>query len=180
MPRSISIAMTTALCLQLATAAAAPLNSPEALVRAIYANHQPWNNREIDIDSPVALSNYFDDELTDLFAQMWARQARSHDVCGLDGDPFLDAQDYDEDLKPELRIRTLSTRTPVVVEATFRLFNNSTERRTLRYYLRKTGHGWKVTDIIYSGQPDHSLKQILIDSKKECPDVPGGDQPARR
>src|ERR1044071_8672469 len=102
MNRALVIALLTVFM----SSAVAAEDGPEELIRALYKAHRPWEHKELNIRSRAVLLKYFSPQLTKLFlknAQV-ERDCPKGDLCGLEFDPILGAQDYDEHLNFELRI----------------------------------------------------------------------------
>jgi hypothetical protein len=88
------------------SAAVAAGDGPEEVIRALYKAHQPWDHKELNLGNRAVLSKYFSPELTKLFlknAQV-ERDCLKGDLCGLNFDPILGAQDFDDHLNFNLRI----------------------------------------------------------------------------
>ena len=102
--------MTRAIVLALLTVAAssavAATGGPEEVIRAPYKAHRPWEHKELNLSNRAGLSKYFSPDLTKLFlknAQV-ERDCPEGDLCGIEFDPILGSQDFDDDLRPNLRI----------------------------------------------------------------------------
>jgi len=99
-------ALVLALLTVVASSAVAAGGRPEEVIRALYKAHRPWEHKELNLANRTVLSKYFSPELTKLFlrnAQL-ERDCPKGDLCGLDFDPILGSQDFDDDLKFNLRI----------------------------------------------------------------------------
>jgi hypothetical protein len=66
-----------------------------AFVKAIYAPYRGKNTKGLAIDTDAQLRRYFEPSLVDLISKDRKDAARHHDVPTLDGDPFIDAQDWE-------------------------------------------------------------------------------------
>ena len=87
-------------------------DGPEGVIRALYKAHRPWEHKELNLGNRAVLSKYFSPELTKLFlknAQL-ELDCPKGDLCGLDFDPILGAQDFDERLNFHLHITEGSRR----------------------------------------------------------------------
>ena len=125
--------MTKALVLALptvvASSAVAAEDGPEEVIRAVYKVHRPWEHKELNLSNRAVLSKYFSPELTKLFlknAQL-ERDCPEGDLCGIEFDPILGSQDFDDDLRSNLRI-TQGTPSAGRFEAYFKLFNELQEK----------------------------------------------------
>ena len=102
--------MTKAIVLALltitASSAVAAGDDPEEVIRALYKVHRPWEHKELNLSNRAVLSKYFSPELTKLFltnAQL-EQDCPEGDLCGIEFDPILGSQDFDDDLRFNLRI----------------------------------------------------------------------------
>src|SRR5262245_14778792 len=66
-----------------------------AFVSAIYKSYTTGNQNGVRIDSGRKLRRYFEPVLAEAMNKDHENAAKHHDVGELDGDPFIDAQDYD-------------------------------------------------------------------------------------
>ena len=125
--------MTRAIVLALLTVAAssavAATDGPEEVIRALYKVYRPWEHKELNLSNRAGLSKYFSPDLTKLFlknAQV-ERDCPEGDLCGIEFDPILGSQDFDDDLRSNLRI-TQGTPSAGRFEAHFKLFNELQEK----------------------------------------------------
>ena len=134
---------------------------PTGVIRALYAADQPWNNKNINLYNPTVLSRYFTGGMTRLFLKLGDINAHCPDgyVCGLDFDPILAAQDYDDHPDLGLRIEESSQRELHTYAVHFTLVKNTGET-TLLYKLVHTKDGWRIADIIYPREKT-SLTEII-------------------
>ena len=77
------------------TPAVAAEASATAFVTRIYDAYKGENSKGILIDTDAAIRRYFEPSLAALISKDQKDAARRHDVPALDGDPFVDAQDWD-------------------------------------------------------------------------------------
>ena len=118
---------------------------PETLLRALYASHQPWANKDVLNDGHM--SDFFDARLVRLIDADRNCKAPDWGVGNLDFDPILSAQDYGDNGIAGLQIKHLGAEK---YEVSFLLFPGvSKERTRLTYSLAKTSRGWRITDIQY-------------------------------
>src|SRR5712691_3309546 len=95
-----------ALLTVIASSAVAAADGPEEVISALYKAHRPWEHKELNLRNSAILSKYFSPELTKLFlknAQV-ERDCPKGDLCGIDFDPILGSQDFDDHLNFKLRI----------------------------------------------------------------------------
>ncbi len=109
------------------------------------------------------LSKYFSPELTKLFlknAQL-ERDCPKGDLCGLDFDPILGAQDFADHLNFKLRITEATPPQTGRFEARFKLFNDDKPEQIVVFQLVQLKNGWRIDDIIYPDADNASLKAVL-------------------
>ena len=159
--------MTRAIVLALLTVAAscavAAEDDPEEVIRALYKAHRPWEHKEVDLANRVVLSKYFSPELTKLFlknAQL-ERDCPEGDLCGIEFDPILGSQDFDDDLRFDLRITQATPAQAGRFEAHFKLFNEEKAEQVVVFQLVQLKNGWRIDDIIYPRLDNTSLKALL-------------------
>jgi hypothetical protein len=159
--------MTRAIVLALLTVAAssalAAEEGPEEVIRALYKAHRPWEHKEVDLANRAVLSKYFSPELTKLFlknAQI-ERDCPEGDLCGIEFDPILGSQDFDDDLKFNLRITQATPAQAGRFEAHFKLFNEEKAEQVVVFQLIQLKNGWRIDDIIYPRLDNTSLKALL-------------------
>ena len=166
-PSAPFIAMTRALVLGLltvvASSAVAAGDRPEEVIRALYKAHRPWEHKELNLASRPVLSKYFSRELTKLFlknAQL-ERDCPEGDLCGIEFDPILGSQDFDDHLKFKLRITQATPPEAGRFEVHFKLFNNESSEEVVVFQLVSSKTGWLIDDIIYPHLNNTSLKALL-------------------
>jgi hypothetical protein len=159
--------MTKALVLALITVVAsstvAAEDGPEEVIRALYKAHRPWEHKELNLANRAVLSKYFSPDLTKLFlknAQL-ERDCPKGDLCGLEFDPILGAQDFDDDLKFNLRITQAKPPQAGRFEAHFKLFNQAKAEKVVVFQLVPSKKGWRIDDIIYPHYDNASLKAVI-------------------
>jgi hypothetical protein len=157
-------ALVLALLTVVASSAAAAEDGPEEVIRALYRAHRPWEHKGLDLRNRAVLLKYFSPELTKLFlknAQV-ERDCPKGDLCGLDFDPILGAQDYDDHLNFKLRITEATPPQTGRFEARFKLFNEGKpeQEQVLVFQLVQLKNGWRIDDIIYT-KDNAMLKAVL-------------------
>src|SRR6266498_4428677 len=157
-------AIVLALLTVVASSAVAAEDGPEEVIRALYKVHRPWEHKGLNLSNAAVLSKYFSPELTKLFlknAQL-ERDCPKGDLCGIDFDPILGAQDYDEHLNFKLRITEATPPQTGRFEARFKLFNEEKpeQEQVLVFQLVQLKNGWRIDDIIYT-KDNASLKAVL-------------------
>jgi hypothetical protein len=147
-----------------ASSAIAAGDGPEEVIRALYNAHRPWEHKSLNLHDRAVLSKYFSPELTKLFlknAQL-ERDCPKGDLCGLDFDPILDAQDFDDHLNFNLRITDAIPPQTGRFEARFKLFNEDKPEyeRVLVFQLVQLKNGLRIDDIVYPND-NTSLKAVI-------------------
>jgi hypothetical protein len=132
------------------------------LVRTLYKAHRPWEHKELNLGNRAVLSKYFSPELTKLFlknAQL-ERDCPEGELCGLDFDPILGAQDFDDHLNFQLHITEATPPQTGRFEARFKLFNEDKQEQVVVFQLVQLKNGWRIDDIIYPND-NASLKAVI-------------------
>ncbi len=130
--------------------------SPEDFLRGLYRIHVARVKKNVYwFDNKKELGKYFDKNLTSLFLKDEECKERTHEICNLDFDPLLDAQDFDEKYPFQIKIEKVHYKTSV----RYKVMITNVEPRTLVYDLKETPEGWRITDITFSS--GLSLKKIL-------------------
>ena len=146
-----------------ASSAVAAGDGPEEVIRALYKAHRPWEHKEVDLANRAVLSKYFSPELTKLFlknAQV-ERDCPEGDLCGIEFDPILGSQDFDDDLRFNLRITEGTPPQAGRFEAHFKLFNEEKAEQVIVFQLVQLKNEWRIDDIIYPRLDNTSLKALL-------------------
>jgi len=159
--------MTRAIVLALLTVAASSAvaagDGPEEVIRTLYKAHRPWEHKEINLGNRAVLSKYFSPELTKLFLKnaKIERDCPEGDLCGIEFDPILGSQDFDDDLRFNLRITQGTPAQAGRFEAHFKLFNEEKAEQVVIFQLVQLKNGWRIDDIIYPHLDNTSLKALL-------------------
>jgi hypothetical protein len=156
-------ALVLALLTVVASSAVAAGDRPEQVIRALYKAHRPWEHKELNLGNRAVLSKYFSPELTKLFlrnAQL-ERDCPEGDLCGIDFDPILGAQDFDDHLNFKLQITEATPPQTGRFEARFKLFNEDKAEEVVVFQLVQSKNGWRIDDIIYPDADNASLKAVL-------------------
>ena len=157
-------AVVFALLTVVASSAVAAADDPEEVIRALYKAHRPWEHKGLNLRNRAMLSKYFSPELTKLFlknAQV-ERDCPKGDLCGLEFDPILGAQDFDDHLNFKLRITPATPAQTGRFEVRFKLFNEEKpeQEQVLVFQLVQLKNGWRIDDIIYT-KDNASLKAVI-------------------
>ncbi len=128
--------------------------SATAFVTKIYDAYRGENSKGILIDTEAAIRRYFEPSLAALISKDRKDAARRHDVPTLDGDPFIDAQDWDisavdiavRDALPDKAVATVS-------------FKNIDHATTVVLDLTRIKSDWRIANITW--QREGGKKETL-------------------
>jgi Protein of unknown function (DUF3828) len=122
-----------------------------AFVTAIYAAYKGKDAKGIPLDGAAALRRYFVPSLAALIEKDEKAAARRHEVPNLDGDPFVDAQDWDiSDFNITMNAASEGKATATVK------FVNQGEAATVVLDLVTVNSDWRINDItwLHGGKPE--------------------------
>src|SRR6266700_5937442 len=137
-------ALVLALFTAVASTAVAAEDGPEEVIRALYKAHRPWEHKQLNLGNRAVLSKYFSPELTKLFlknAQL-ERDCPEGDLCGIEFDPILGSQDFDDPLNFKLRITEATPPQTGRFEARFKLSNEDKADKVVVFQLVQLKNGW--------------------------------------
>jgi len=167
-------ALVLALLTVVTSSAIATGYDPKEVIRALYKAHRPWEHKELNLGNRAVLSKYFSPDLTKLFLKNaeLERDCPKGDLCGLDFDPILGAQDFDDQLNFKLHITEAAPPQTGRFVARFRLFNEEKpeQEQVLVFQLVQLKNRWRIDDIIYT-KNNASLKAVLTALVKEAADL---------
>jgi hypothetical protein len=134
-----------------AAAARADAPSARAFVTAIYDLYKGKNAKGIALDNERTIRRYFEPSLAALIIKDQKDAARRKDVPALDGDPFVDAQDWDI---ADIAI-ALADIAPDKATATVK-FHNGDQPTTVVLALVNARGDWRISDITWQhdGKPE--------------------------
>ena len=136
------------------TPAVAAEASATAFVTRIYDAYKGENSKGILIDTDAAIRRYFEPSLAALISKDQKDAARRHDVPALDGDPFVDAQDWDISAV-DIAVREASPDKAVATVS----FKNIDHATTVVLDLTKTKGDWRIANIAW--QREGGRKETL-------------------
>jgi hypothetical protein len=149
----------SALTLALVPAGAALADpAAKAFLEKIYAAYKGKNSKGILLDSAAMLRRYFEPGLAALMIKDRKDAAKRGDIPELDGDPFINAQDWE--IGPvDIMVRDIA---PDKASATakFRKIRSINEETTVAYDLVKLTEGWRIADITWDGKD--TLRGLFI------------------
>jgi hypothetical protein len=116
--------------------------SAQNFLNGIYAAYKGKNSKGIALDNHAAYARYFTPELAKLIEDDAAAAAKAGDVSSLEGDPFIDAQDWQinsftiavKDTGPDKALGTVT-------------FKNLKENMAVELDLLKLKDGWRIDEI---------------------------------
>jgi len=115
-----------------------------AFVSSIYAAYKGKNAKGIRLDTEAKIRRYFEPTLAALMIKDQKDAARRHDAPNLDGDPFVDAQDWDIAAFDIAVTDTVNNAASAMVK-----FSNADTPSVVVLDLVKTGNDWRVSDITW-------------------------------
>jgi hypothetical protein len=127
-----------------AQTSSAQISSAQAFVSAIYAAYKGKNAKGIPLDKDADIRRYFEPSLAAAMIKDIKDAARKGDVPELDGDPFIDAQDWDIS---SFDIAVSDTGADTAT-ATVNLVNLG-KPDTIVLALVKLKDGWRIHDITW-------------------------------
>jgi Protein of unknown function (DUF3828) len=126
----------------MAITANAEIASPQAFVDGIYKHYLGKNSKGLALSSDAVIRRYFAPPLADAIIKDFAAAHKAGEVPLLNGDPFVDAQDW-EIANLKIAVKSTGTSTAVAT-ASFVMFM---EPRTVTLDLVNTPVGWRITEI---------------------------------
>jgi Protein of unknown function (DUF3828) len=127
----------------------------KAFLQKIYAAYQGKSSKGIRLDGDAVLRRYFEPALAALMIKDRKDAAKRGDVPGLDGDPFINAQDWE--IGPvDIVVRDIA---PDKASGTVK-FTNLKVPTTVIYDLVKLKDGWRIADITWDGKD--TLRGIYV------------------
>ncbi len=127
-----------------------------AFVSAIYNSYTTGSKEGVRIDSGRKLRRYFEPVLAAAMEKDQETAAKRHEVGELDGDPFVDAQDW-EIKHLDIAIKDTA---PGKVTATV-TFDNFDKHQTMVLELIAIQNDWRIYDITWPRQAEPDAPQTL-------------------
>src|SRR6202047_2047181 len=119
----------------------------KAFLEKIYAAYKGKNSKGVPLDSDAMLKRYFEPKLAALMIKDRKDAAKRGDVPELDGDPFINAQDWE--IGPvDIVVRDTA---PDKASATVK-FRNLNVETTVVYDLVRLKDGWRVAALAWDGK----------------------------
>jgi hypothetical protein len=113
-------------------------------VTAIYDAYKGKNAKGIRLDKEANIRRYFEPSLAALIIKDQKDAARRHEVPSLDGDPFVDAQDWDI-----AAVNVAVTETVNNTASATATFRNADTSATVVLDLVHINNDWRVSDITW-------------------------------
>ena len=127
--------------------------SAQAFLDSIYRPYLKKDFKGVDLGKPAAVRRYFVAPLAAAILRDRAAAAKRGEVPSLDGDPFLDAQDWDV-ANMNIVVNTVGASRATGTVA----FTNAGTAKTVTLDLVKTGAGWRISEI---KAPSGSLRELM-------------------
>ncbi len=135
------------------TAGAAAEQTPKAFLEKLYANYVGPHRNGLRYDSDKAMAGYLSPGVITLMDKMYAAARKADEVPALDGDPFVDAQEWD------IKGFDIAVDQAGDDKATGHVrFRNLGEDKSITLDLVRVKAGWRIDDIHYS---DGTLRKLL-------------------
>ena len=115
-----------------------------AFVTTIYAAYKGKDAKGIRLDTEANIRRYFVPSLAALMIKDQKDAARRHDAPNLDGDPFVDAQDWDIAAFEIAFADSASNKTRATVN-----FRNAGQPVSVALDLVMVSNDWRVSDITW-------------------------------
>jgi hypothetical protein len=125
--------------------------SAKSFVEAIYAAYKGKNGNGIPLDTDAAVKRYFEPKLAALIIKDRKDADKRGEVGTLEGDPFVDAQDWEIDAV-DVAVRDIAADKASATVS----FTNVDKPTTVVLDLVKLKEGWRIADITWDREPsDH-------------------------
>jgi Protein of unknown function (DUF3828) len=147
----------SAACAAVAAPAFAADQSARDFVAGIYAAYKGKNSQGIVLDNAGAVRRYFAPPLAALIIKDMDEAAKRGEVGALDGDPFIDGQDWE--IAPfDVAV---SETVPGKARATVK-FDNAGTPKTVVLDLIKIDNSWRIGEITWRrGGKDETLSSLF-------------------
>jgi hypothetical protein len=154
MRKLVVTTLLASLAILTATVINAAEDTPKAFLEKLYAAYTSPKHNGVDIDTDKAMARYFTPEVIKLMDKMFA--AAGDGVPALDGDPFIDAQDWD--IKSfAISVDQAGDANKAVGHVSFKNFDDN---KSITLDLVRLKAGWRIDDIHW---PDGTLRKLLTE-----------------
>lgn len=131
----------------LSSPAAAQGNDAKTFIENIYKQYLGKNTPSIDFSSRAGLELYFTPSLAELIDRDSKEAEKKQDSPLLDGDPFVDAQDWEIKEPAVVTVQAGGDGKGATATAVFKNFGKPV---TVRYALVMTPKGWRIDNVIWT------------------------------
>lgn len=136
-------------------AATAETVPPQAFVDGIYKHYLGKDSKGLPLSNAAVIRRYFASPLADAIVKDFAAAHKRGEVPDLNGDPFIDAQDWEiSNLKTAVKSTGANT---AVATVTFVMFKKP---RTVTLDLVNTRSGWRIAEIKWSSGSLRALYKL--------------------
>jgi hypothetical protein len=150
--RAVAMLVSAATVVAMAFTAAGETASPQAFIDGIYKNYLGKESKGLVLSSEAVIRRYFAPPLSDAMVKDFTTAWKRGEVPDLNGDPFIDAQDWEvSGLKTAVTSTGANT---AVATVTFVMFDKP---RTMTLDLVNTPSGWRISEI---RAPTGSLREL--------------------
>jgi Protein of unknown function (DUF3828) len=144
--------LSAAMVVAMAFTATAETASPQAFIDGIYKNYIGKESKGLVLSSEAVIRRYFAPPLSDVMVKDFTTAWKRGEVPDLNGDPFLDAQDWEvSGLKTAVKSTGANA---AVATVNFIMFDKP---RTITLELVNTPAGWRISEIRW---PSGSLREL--------------------
>ena len=143
--RLFLVASLAAASLSAQTGSSVATDDPQAFVAAIYDTYAD-GGLGLPLDTPETVRRLFEPRLAELIIADGDEAAALGDAPKLDGDPFIDAQDWD---LTEITV-AVEAMTPDRAEGHVAFVNFGEPKRVDLELVRGEDGGWRIRDILWS------------------------------
>jgi hypothetical protein len=142
MNRALAMQAVMVAAAALSFAASAETAPPQAFVDGIYKHYLGKESKGLALSNATTIRRYFAPPLSDAIIKDFAQAHKAGEVPLLNGDPFIDAQDWEiSDLKTAVKSTGANT---AVATVSFVMFMKPS---TVSLDLLSTTAGWRITNI---------------------------------
>jgi hypothetical protein len=136
------LAVVVAMSAVMTAAVRAETASPQAFIDGIYKHYLGKDSKGLALSSNTVIRRYFAPPLADAIVKDFAAAHKAGEVPSLNGDPFVDAQDWEiSNLKTAVKSTGANTAVATVSFIQFK------EPRTVTLDLVTTPAGWRIANI---------------------------------
>ncbi|MET1025689.1 MAG: DUF3828 domain-containing protein [Dongiaceae bacterium] len=137
--------------------AVAATQSASEFVQEIYDRYQGIDPEGVTLSTDDAVRHYFSPQMAQILIDDSNKAQAAGDVPALDGDPFVDAQDW------QITDLTISVNDAATAKTTAVIkFRNQNQPKVIKLNLVKVAGVWKIDDILW---PEGSLRHRIVKGK---------------